>query len=153
MRRADELSGTVIAGSLRLDLTRTYGGRASYSITIAGAPYAGRGALTPDLSCVVVTGSHDASRAMPHHLTCWRPLDPLVLSVRIPEGDDGNRFMTFGVAVDDEGCHAVGAGSDGRAHIWDLHSGGPDHDRRRSGAAHQRCRAARPPGCRRRALR
>ncbi|MBN9734897.1 MULTISPECIES: PQQ-binding-like beta-propeller repeat protein [unclassified Pseudonocardia] len=76
-----------------------------YRSATTGAPVR-RAALTPGGSTVLL-GADTA-------LAAWRPAagDPVV--VPLPGS------MLAAVAIDDEGCHAVAADADGRAHVWTV---------------------------------
>jgi WD40 repeat protein len=115
--RADD--GTA---GVRLSLTSADGAPVRLHTDLPDTPDPEQGAFTSDLTCVVVGGERGGTQQGLRLLTCWRPHDRSVFSVGVPEeGADGSRIAA--VAVDDEGCHAIGAGDDGRAHIWDLRTG------------------------------
>ncbi|ANY08486.1 WD40 repeat domain-containing protein [Pseudonocardia sp. HH130630-07] len=63
-------------------------------------------ALTPG-GATVLLGSDDT-------LTAWRPAGGAPVTVPLP----GARLT--GIAIDDDGCHAVATDADGTAHVWDL---------------------------------
>jgi hypothetical protein len=83
--------------------------------------YPSEAAATPDLSTVVVTGEGT--------LTAWRTATGETTTVRLAAepatatSSPGSEAGTLDVAIDVEGCHALGADSIGRAHIWDIRTG------------------------------
>jgi WD40 repeat protein len=84
-------------------------------------PYPGEADVTPDFAAIVLGADGT--------LTRWRTGDGETTTAHL-EGEparDGRRerkAFLFDVAIDDEGCHAIGVDATGRAHIWDIDGGG-----------------------------
>jgi WD40 repeat protein len=105
-----------------ISLTDVRTGRHARGVLLPdGADYPGRAAVSPDLATVVVpdTGT----------MRAWRTATDEVVSVELPttpatDRDRERPADLYGIAVDDEGCHAIGAATDGRAHIWEIGTGG-----------------------------
>ncbi|MEQ3553793.1 hypothetical protein WIS52_25240 [Pseudonocardia nematodicida] len=107
------VTGTVLAGRGTLvvladgDRVAVADARSGRVLRSARLPTpARRAALTPGGSTVLL-GTHDA-------LTAWRPAAGELSTVALPPA------LLTGVALDDDGCHALAADADGRAHLWTV---------------------------------
>ena len=79
-----------------------------------------RAAATPNLATVVFGGDGV--------LTSWHTATGETTTVRLARQPATSRSKEveayiFDIAVDNEGCHALGADAAGRAHIWDIRAG------------------------------